>query len=361
MELSTSLELCPRPPEGVPAAHEAAQEAVQETAQDMAQETVVAIEIVAFGRRQSQARRHGLRQTDRFLLEATRQYQEGHLDQPLWDRAIAQTNGDEEPAVEIYLRARATALRLLDRERRMEAAATRATLAELDAPAIPKRPPPKVPRAPSAAHVRDVPQRDLRCGSAGERQDHAARLACRRAVRDDRATIFEDPTGVRILYDAGESVTGGDDPRLGDVHVVLLSHAHGDHIGDMKLKALEAGTCDSPELVSAAPNSTTAEIAAAKNAAVIMSTPMGIFIGKKIETIRGKPTGACPQTGENVVAPFAAPCLAAGQHRRYADGEMGNAARAVEITVVTASHDSTVPRSLLTDPENKISTPTTSA
>jgi len=56
---------------------------------------------------------------------------------------------------------------------------------------------------------------------------HAGELCSR-----DRATIFEDPTGVRILYDAGHSVTGGDDPRLGTVHVVLLSHAHGDHIGD---------------------------------------------------------------------------------------------------------------------------------
>ena len=56
---------------------------------------------------------------------------------------------------------------------------------------------------------------------------HAGELCSR-----DRATIFEDPTGVRILYDAGQSVTGGDDPRLGAVHVVLLSHAHGDHIGD---------------------------------------------------------------------------------------------------------------------------------
>src|SRR4051794_32834048 len=53
----------------------------------------------------------------------------------------------------------------------------------------------------------------------------------------DRATIFEDPSGVRILYDAGHSVTGGTDPRLGTVHVVLLSHAHGDHMGDMKLAA----------------------------------------------------------------------------------------------------------------------------
>jgi glyoxylase-like metal-dependent hydrolase (beta-lactamase superfamily II) len=58
---------------------------------------------------------------------------------------------------------------------------------------------------------------------------------------NDRATIFEDPTGVRLLYDAGQTVTGGDDPRLGTIHVVLLSHAHGDHIGDQKLKAVGAG------------------------------------------------------------------------------------------------------------------------
>ena len=31
----------------------------------------------------------------------------------------------------------------------------------------------------------------------------------------DRAMIFEDPNGTRILYDAGRSVAGADDPRLG--------------------------------------------------------------------------------------------------------------------------------------------------
>src|SRR5689334_10313016 len=75
----------------------------------------------------------------------------------------------------------------------------------------------------------------------------------------DRAIILEDPTGLRILYDAGPSVTGGDDPRLGDIHVVLLSHAHGDHMGARKIKALSAGTCEAPETISAAPNTTIAE------------------------------------------------------------------------------------------------------
>lgn len=57
---------------------------------------------------------------DRFMVEAEHQYAEGHLDQPLWDRAFAQANGDKEAAVVGYLQARALALKLLDRERRSE-------------------------------------------------------------------------------------------------------------------------------------------------------------------------------------------------------------------------------------------------
>src|SRR5258707_5055911 len=82
----------------------------------------------------------------------------------------------------------------------------------------------------------------------------------------DRATIFEDPSGVRILYDAGQTVTGADDVRLGVIHVVLLSHAHGDHIGDQKLKAVGAGECAQPQKLPAAPKSTTPENAAAEKA-----------------------------------------------------------------------------------------------
>ena len=50
--------------------------------------------------------------------------------------------------------------------------------------------------------------------------------------RLDRAMIFEDPDGTRILYDAGRSVAGADDPRLGKIDVLLVSHMHGDHAGD---------------------------------------------------------------------------------------------------------------------------------
>jgi tetratricopeptide (TPR) repeat protein len=56
---------------------------------------------------------------DRFLKEATQQYEEGHVDLPLWNRALAQAGNDKATATDMYLRARATALRLLDRERRL--------------------------------------------------------------------------------------------------------------------------------------------------------------------------------------------------------------------------------------------------
>jgi len=164
---------------------------------------------------------------------------------------------------------------------------------------------------------------------------------------NDRATIFEDPTGVRLLYDAGQTVTGADDPRLGTIHVVLLSHAHGDHIGDQKLKAVGAGECANSERVPAGPNSTTAEIAAAKNAAIVMTSDMGTFIARKVQNILGKPVDVCPQTAGVTNVPVASPCRS-NTHLGGAFVARGpNAAQGVEITIVYASHANNVPLSLL--------------
>jgi L-ascorbate metabolism protein UlaG (beta-lactamase superfamily) len=129
---------------------------------------------------------------------------------------------------------------------------------------------------------------------------------------------------------------------------VLLSHAHGDHIGDQKMKALEAGTCDSPEVISAAPASTTGEIAAAKNAAIVMVVPLANFIGRKVETIRGKPTR--PARRPPTIWSRRSPRRASRRCRpgtRYV--RVGNATQAVEITTVPAAHDSTAPRELLSE------------
>ena len=166
---------------------------------------------------------------------------------------------------------------------------------------------------------------------------------------NDRATIFEDPTGVRILYDASQTATGTDDPRLGDIHVVLLSHVHGDHIGDSKLKALGAGTCANSERIPAGPNSMTAEIAAAKNAAIAMTTDMGTFIGRKIQNIRGKPVGLCPQTGGVTNVPVATPCRSNTHLGGAFIARAPNASQGVEITIVYASHANNVPLSLLSE------------
>ena len=166
---------------------------------------------------------------------------------------------------------------------------------------------------------------------------------------NDRAMILEDPSGVRLLYDAGHTVTGGDDPRLGTIHAVLLSHAHGDHIGDQKLKAVGAGTCANSERVSAAPNSTTAEVAAAKSATIVMANDMGAFIGRKVQTISGKPVGACPQTDGVTTVPVAAPCRSNTHLGGVFVARAPNAAQGVEITIVFASHANNVPLSLLSE------------
>jgi L-ascorbate metabolism protein UlaG (beta-lactamase superfamily) len=171
----------------------------------------------------------------------------------------------------------------------------------------------------------------------------------------DRAMILEDPTGVRLLYDPGQSVLGGDDPRLGTVHVVLLSHAHGDHMGDMRLKALGAGSCGQPELASAAPNTTAAEIAAAKDAGLVMILQMANFLGTRVAAIKGKPTPACPvgASGDDHTVPFAAACVAGNNLGGTRTFRMANAAKAVEVTIVPAAHDSSVTRGLLSEAERR--------
>src|ERR1700674_5333690 len=124
---------------------------------------------------------------------------------------------------------------------------------------------------------------------------------------NERAIIFEHPTGVRLLYDAAQNVTGGNDPRLGAIHLVLLSHMHGDHVGDLKLKAPGEGTCANSARVPA-PNSTTAEVVAAKNAVLVTTRAMASFIHNKVGAIRGsgsKPMDFCATLAVTVPVPAA--------------------------------------------------------
>lgn len=106
----------------------------------------------------------------------------------------------------------------------------------------------------------------------------------------DRAFILEDPDGTRILYDAGRTVAGAEDIRLAKVDVVLVSHMHGDHVGDRHLKAVNMGECDKPDIsVPVLPNTNSVNIAHAKKARIITGSEMPKFFAAKLEQLGGDP------------------------------------------------------------------------
>lgn len=104
----------------------------------------------------------------------------------------------------------------------------------------------------------------------------------------DRALVFEDPTGTRILYDAGRTVAGPNDPRLGKIDIVLVSHMHCDHAGNSHSKEPNAGTCDKPDVsVSALPNSNSLNIASAKKAKIVTGSEMPAFFASRLRANGG--------------------------------------------------------------------------
>jgi L-ascorbate metabolism protein UlaG (beta-lactamase superfamily) len=106
----------------------------------------------------------------------------------------------------------------------------------------------------------------------------------------DRALIFEDPNGTRILFDAGRTVAGPTDPRLGKIDIILVTHMHGDHVGNAHSKAPNAGTCESPDIsVSAMPNSNSVNIAVAKKSKIVTGSEMPPFFAAKLAANGGDP------------------------------------------------------------------------
>jgi L-ascorbate metabolism protein UlaG (beta-lactamase superfamily) len=106
----------------------------------------------------------------------------------------------------------------------------------------------------------------------------------------DRAMVLEDPDGTRILYDAGRTVAGAEDPRLGKIDAVLVSHMHGDHVGDKHISKVNAGGCGKPDLsVKAVPNTNSVNIVLAKDAKIVTGSEMARFFGGKLKALGGNP------------------------------------------------------------------------
>jgi L-ascorbate metabolism protein UlaG (beta-lactamase superfamily) len=109
----------------------------------------------------------------------------------------------------------------------------------------------------------------------------------------DRALVFEDPNGTRVLYDPGRTVAGPDDPRLGKIDIILVSHMHGDHVGNAHNKAPNSGTCDKPDTsVSAIPNSSAVNIALAKKSKIVTGSDMPSFFAAKLKANGGDPANS---------------------------------------------------------------------
>jgi L-ascorbate metabolism protein UlaG (beta-lactamase superfamily) len=148
----------------------------------------------------------------------------------------------------------------------------------------------------------------------------------------DRALVFEDPNGTRVLYDAGRSVVGASDPRLGKIDIILITHTHGDHLGNAHTKAIGAGTCAAPDFsVSDIPNSNSVNIALAKGSTIVVGSDMPQFLQAKMKANGGDPAkvrlarfGGSVTVGGVKIATVTA-MHSNGLDPDYIPGEMGKA------------------------------------
>jgi hypothetical protein len=192
-------------------------------------------------------------------------------------------------------------------------------------------------------------------GTKHNRKGHAAGIENRRILFLDRAMIFEDPTGIRILYDPGFTVAGSTDPRLGNIDVTLLSHAHADHIGTGKLNQnpdASTAVCSAafPQMPTV-PNSNLAEITAEKHAVFVGTPALAPFIGPKMQAVlnASRILRRSKQFTSSCWVPQGSSCIEVVNFGGTRTVERAGIAE-VQIAVVPAIHDNGIPNSLLPNP-----------
>ncbi len=166
----------------------------------------------------------------------------------------------------------------------------------------------------------------------------------------DRALLFQDPTGVRVLTAPGRTVLGSTDPRIapiGSIHVLLIDHPHVDHIGDVFHNNC-AGTSTSPIPFPSEGNAS--EIAAKHNSAVVVGGEMNSFFTQKILNINGTAPAGCPTSGldNTFTVPRTSPCIGGirgGTLTASIGGQPG-----VKITTIPAWHSAGVARAEIDAP-----------
>ncbi len=161
----------------------------------------------------------------------------------------------------------------------------------------------------------------------------------------DRALLFEDPTGVRVLIAPGRTVNGSGDPRLpnpadpsGGVHVLLIDHPHVDHIGDV-FHTNCAGTTSAPFAFPSAGNAP--EIASVHKSAVLVGGEQATFFTQKIKDITGTAPGSCPVTvaglDNTITVPRTSPCTGSVRGGTLTVVFSGQS-QGVKITTIPAFH-----------------------
>jgi L-ascorbate metabolism protein UlaG (beta-lactamase superfamily) len=153
----------------------------------------------------------------------------------------------------------------------------------------------------------------------------------------DRALVFEDPNGTRVLYDPGRTVAGGTDPRLGKIDVILASHMHADHVGESHIKASGAGSCARPDLSVPTPDTNVVDIALAKKARIVTGSEMPPFFAARLKKGGGDPANSMlARFGGSVTVDGVRIATVAALHSNGVDpdfigGDLGKAIKAAGI------------------------------